>query len=135
MRYELRTTFTMPSGDALVPGEVGRADRLLRQLYEVLPAETAISAGPAPPEWFGNRYVEEDVVLQVTSQYRTVFGLTADRYRIDAAVSELLSEVPDRVSGELRDWVEDVTFEVWRVYGRAELEDPADPTKKLSHPC
>jgi hypothetical protein len=134
MRYELRTTFTMPSGDALNPGDIGRADRLLRQLYEVLPAKAMMGAGVAPVQWFGNRYVEEDVVLQVTTRYRTVFGLTADRYRIDDAVTDLLA-VPDRMSGQPRDWVEPLKFEVWRVYGHAELEDPADPTKKLSHPC
>ena len=28
-----------------------------------------------------------------------------------------------------------VAYEVLRVYGDAELVDPANPTKKLSHPC
>jgi hypothetical protein len=133
MRYELRTTFTMDNGDSLEPGDIGRADRLLRQLYEFLPAHAVMGAGVAPPRWFGNRYVEPDVVLQVATRYRTVFGLTADRYRIEAAIDTLLA-VPDRVSGKPRDWVT-CDAEVWRVYGRAELEDPADPTKKLSHPC
>jgi hypothetical protein len=134
MQYELRTTFRMPNGDALVPGEIGRADRLLRQLYGDLPVEARMGDGVTPLQWSGNRYVEPDVVLEVASRYRTVFGLTADRFRIEKAVGELLSG-PDRVTGKPREFVEAVEYRVLRLYGHAELEDPANPTKKLSHPC
>jgi hypothetical protein len=133
MQYELRTTFTMDNGDALVPGEIGRADRLLRQLYEDLPVRARMGDGVAPLRWSGNRYVEPNIVLEVATRYRTVFGLTADRFRIEKAVGKILAQ-PDRVSRTPRNFV-DVEYRVLRVYGHAELEDPANPTKKLSHPC
>ena len=82
MQYELRTTFRMDNGDALVPGEIGRADRLLRQLYEDLPVKARMGDGVTPLQWSGNRYVELNIVLEVATRYRTVFGLTADRFRI-----------------------------------------------------
>ena len=135
MRYELRTTFTFASGDPLIPGDIGRADRFLRELYQDLPKRAQMGDGVAPPRWFGNRYVESNVVLEVATRYRTVFGLTADRYRIDDAVRTILSG-PDWATGHSRGpWAVAPTFAVLRVYGHAELEDPADPTKKLSHPC
>jgi len=134
MEYELRTTFTMANGDALVPGEIGRADRLLRQLCQDLPVEARMGDGPTRLQWSGNRYVEPTIVLEVATRYRTVFGLTADRFRIEKAVAEILSG-QDRVSGHPRDFVEPVQYRVLRVYGHAELEEPANPTKKLSHPC
>ena len=61
MHYELRTTFTMDNGDPLVPGDAGRADRLLRQLLRV-PADRGDAWGRAwqPPQWFGNRYTEPE---------------------------------------------------------------------------
>lgn len=134
MQYELRTTFTMNNGDPLVPGQIGRADRLLRQLYEDLPVEARMGDGVTPLQWSGNRYVEPTIVLEVATRYRTVFGLTADRFRIEKAVAEILSG-QDRVSRTRRDFVEPVSYRVLRVYGHAELEEPANPTKKLSHPC
>ncbi|MDQ1600844.1 MAG: hypothetical protein QOD68_2318 [Actinomycetota bacterium] len=134
MQYELRTTFKMPNGDALVPGEIGRADRLLRQLYGDLPVEARMGDGVTPLQWSGNRYVEPKIVLEVATRYRTVFGLTADRFRIENAVATILSG-HDRVSGKPRDFVEPVEYRVLRLYGLAELEEPANPTKKLSHPC
>lgn len=134
MQYELRTTFTMNNGDPLVPGQIGRADRLLRQLYEDLPVEARMGDGVKPLQWSGNRYVEPTIVLEVATRYRTVFGLTADRFRIEKAVGEILAG-QDRVSRTRRDFVEPVSYRVLRVYGHAELEEPANPTKKLSHPC
>jgi hypothetical protein len=134
MQYELRTTFTMANGDALVPGEIGRADRLLRQLCQDLPVEARMGDGATPLQWSGNRYVEPNIVLEVATRYRTVFGLTADRFRIENAVDTILSG-SDRVTGKSRGFVESVGFRVLRVYGSAELEEPANPTKKLSHPC
>lgn len=134
MQYELRTTFKMDNGDALVPGEIGRADRLLRQLYEDLPVKARMGDGVSPLQWSGNRYVERNIVLEVATRYRTVFGLTADRFRIEKAVAQILSG-QDRVSGQPRDFVEPIQYRVLRVYGHAELEEPANPTKKLSHPC
>ncbi len=134
MQYELRTTFRMDNGDALVPGEIGRADRLLRQLCQDLPVEARMGDGATPLQWSGNRYVEPNIVLEVATRYRTVFGLTADRFRIERAVEEILSE-QDRASGKPWDFVESVEYRVLRVYGSAELEEPATPTKKLSHPC
>jgi hypothetical protein len=135
MQYELRTRFTMDSGDPLEPGQVGRADRLLRQLYDYLPSHAAMGGARVGPHWFGNRYVVPDeVVFIVTTHYRTVFALTADRFRIEDALPALLAG-PDWATGVSRSWAVGVDFEVLRAYTRAELEDPADPTKKLSHPC
>ena len=134
MQYELRTTFTMDNGNALVPGEIGRADRLLRQLCQDLPVKARMGDGRTPLQWSGNRYVEPNIVLEVATRYRTVFGLTADRFRIEKAVEEILSE-QDRASGKPRNFVESVEYRVLRVYGQAELEEPDNPTKKLSHPC
>ena len=134
MQYELRTTFTMNNGNPLVLGQIGRADRLLRQLYEDLPVEARMGDGVTPLQWSGNRYVEPTIVLEVATRYRTVFGLTADRFRIEKAVAEILAG-QDRVSLASRDFVEPVSYRVLRVYGHAELEEPANPTKKLSHPC
>jgi hypothetical protein len=123
----------MENGDALVPGEIGRADRLLRQLFEDLPVQAGMGDGVAPLQWSGNRYVESNIVLEVATRYRTVFSLTADRFRIEEAVGKILAQ-PDRVSRTPRNFV-DVGYRVLRVYGHAELEEPANPTKKLSHPC
>ena len=135
MQYELRTTFTMPTGNPLEPDEVGRADRLLRQLYEYLPAHAVMSGARVGPRWFGNRYVVPDeVVFIVTTRYRTVFALTADRFRIMDALPALMAG-PDWVTGVPRSWAVNVGFDVLRAYSHAELEDPADLTKKLSHPC
>ena len=134
MQYELRTTFTMNNGNPLVPGEIGRADRLLRQLYEDLPVDARMGDGVTPLQWSGNRYVEPTIVLEVATRYRTVFGLTADRFRIEKAVAEILAG-QDRLSRTRRDFVDPVSYRVLRVYGHAELEEPANPTKKLSHPC
>jgi hypothetical protein len=135
MQYELRTRFTMPSGDPLEPDEVGRADRLLRQLYGYLPAHAVMGGTLAGPHWFGNRYVVPDeVVFIVTTRYRTVFAVTADRFRIENALPALMAG-PDWVTGVPRRWAVAVDFEVLRAYDRAELDNPADPTKKLSHPC
>jgi hypothetical protein len=135
MQYEMRTTFTMPTGNPVAPGEVGRADRLLRQLYEYLPAHAALGDAGVAPHWFGNRYVVPDkVIFIVTSRYGTVFSLTADRFRIENALPALMAG-PDWVTGVPRSWVVTVNFDVLRAYSHAELEDPADATKKLSHPC
>lgn len=136
MQYEMRTIFTMPTGNPVTPGEVGRADRLLRQLYEYLPAH-AVMGGTARlgPHWFGNRYVVPDkVVFIAATRYQTVFAATADRFRIENALPALMSG-PDWVTGVPRSFAVTVDFDVLRAYSHAELEDPADPTKKLSHPC
>jgi hypothetical protein len=135
MQYELRTTFTMPSGDPLEPGAVGRADRLLRQLYGYLPAHAVMGGARVEPRWFGNRYVVPDEVLFiVTTRYPTVFALTADRFRIENALPAVMAG-PDWATGLSRSWAVAVDFDVLRAYTRAELENPVDPTKKLSHPC
>lgn len=125
MRYELRTTLSMPGGSPLVLEEIRRADRLLRELFESLPTEATLGADVATPAWYGNRYNEPDIVLQIATRYRNVFGLTADRFRIEDALKPVL---------DTRDWLK-VRYDVLRVYGDAELVDPADPSKKASHPC
>lgn len=125
MRYELRTTLSMPGGSPLVLEEIRRADRLLRELFESLPTEATLGADVATPAWYGNRYNEPDIVLQIATRYRNVFGLTADRFRIEDALKPVLDS---------RDWLK-VRYDVLRVYGDAELVDPADPSKKASHPC
>ncbi len=125
MRYELRTTLSMPGGSPLVLEEIRRADRLLRELFEGLPTEATLGADVATPAWYGNRYNEPDIVLQIATRYRNVFGLTADRFRIEDALKPVL---------DTRDWLK-VRYDVLRVYGDAELVDPADPSKKASHPC
>ena len=74
----------------------------------------------------GNRYNEPDIELQIATRYRNVFGLTADRFRIEDALEPVLATRSD--------WLT-VKYDVRRVYGDAELVDPADPSKKASHPC
>lgn len=125
MRYELRTRFTLPSGSPLNPGEIGRADRLLRWLYETLPTKATVGGDVALPRWLGNRYTETDIVFELVTQYRDVFALTADRLRIVEAMIERPPALQEP----------GVSFEVMRQYGDPELVDLADPSKKLSHPC
>ena len=42
MRYELRTTFTLPSGPSAHPDSIGRRDRVLHWLYEFLPTQATM---------------------------------------------------------------------------------------------
>jgi hypothetical protein len=126
MRYELRTTLLLRSGSPLVLEEIRRADRLLRTLYESLPTEATLGADVATPAWYGNRYNEPDIELQIATRYRNVFGLTADRFRIEDALEPVLATSSN--------WLK-VKYDVLRVYGDAELVDPVDPSKKASHPC
>ena len=126
MRFELRTTLSMPGGSPLVLEEIRRADRLLRELFESLPTKATLGADVARAAWYGNRYNEPNIVLQIATRYRNVFGLTADRFRIEDALEPVLAT--------RRDWLS-VNYDVLRVYGDAELVDPADPSKKASHPC
>jgi hypothetical protein len=128
MRYELRTTFTLPNGLPTAPNDIGRGDRVLHWLYEYLPTQATMGCDLAPPRWSGNRYTEPDVILHVVTQYRDVFALTEDRLRLENA----LSGTPPAV---VRSPMPAFTFEVSRVYGDAELVDAPDPTKKISHPC
>jgi hypothetical protein len=126
MLYELRTTFTMKSGSPVILAEVRRADRLLRELYEGLPKQATMGADVGRPSWYGNRYNEPKILLEVATRYRNVFGLTADRFRIENALKPVLAARSTWLS---------VVYAVLRVYGDAELVDPADPSKKASHPC
>ena len=80
------------------------------------------------PEWVGNRYTETDVELQLLTRYRDVFAVAADKLRIDAAMKGRLPVGISTVKPN-------VSFEVFRIYGAAELVDASDPSKKLSHPC
>ena len=105
---------------------VRRADRLLRELFETLPTQATLGSDVATPAWYGNRYNEPDIVLQIATRYRNVFGLTADRFRIEDALEPFLTSRSD--------WLT-VGYDVLRVYGDAELVDPVDPSKKASHPC
>ena len=128
MLYQLRTTFTLPSGDPTKEDDAGRADRVLRWLYEYLPTKATLGSGVALPEWVGNRYTEPDVELQLLTRYRDVFAVAADRLRIDAAMKPRLPVGISTVKPS-------ISFEVFRIYGAAELVDASDPSKKLSHPC
>ena len=86
MRYELRTTFTMANGDPLVPGEIRSRGPVAATAVRGTADSRPGWAGVAPPQWSGNRYVEPNIVLEVATRYRTVFGLTADRFRIEKRV-------------------------------------------------
>jgi hypothetical protein len=128
MRYQLRTTFTLASGDPAVPDELGRADRVLRWLYEYLPTKATLGSGVALPEWVGNRYTETQVEIQLVTQYLDVFAVAADKLRIQEA---LAAPLPPKISTV----APGVAFTVFRVYADAELVDASDPSKKISHPC
>jgi hypothetical protein len=128
MLYQLRTTFTLPSGDPTKEDDAGRADRVLRWLYEYLPTKATLGSGVALPEWVGNRYTENNVELQLLTRYRDVFAMAADKLRIDDALTDPMPVGISTVKP-------DIWFKVFRIYGAAELVDASDPSKKLSHPC
>jgi hypothetical protein len=88
MLYQLRTTFTLPSGDPTKEDDAGRADRVLRWLYEYLPTKATLGSGVALPEWVGNRYTENNVELQLLTRYRDVFAVAADKLRIEDALTD-----------------------------------------------
>lgn len=132
MQYQLRTTFQFRAGSPIVPEEIGRADSLLRWLYETLPVRANLGADVAIPQWLGNRYTEPVVVFELITHYRDVFALTADQLRISKAMADMKKRF-DWLTTPEADF--GTGFVVRRVYGDAELVDVADPTKKLSHPC
>jgi hypothetical protein len=130
MRYELRTTFTVDfSGEVSGSGgAIDNSDRLLRWLYEYLPTKATLGSDLVVPRWVGSRYNDDPTTLQVITWYRDVFAATADRLRIVDAVDE----APDAVRTAVRD---PLRFEVFRVFGEAELVDWADPTKpRITYP-
>jgi hypothetical protein len=128
MLYQLRTTFTLPSGDPTKEDDAGRADRVLRWLYEYLPTKATLGSGVALPEWVGNRYTENNVELQLLTRYRDVFAVAADKLRIEDALTDPMPVGISTVKPG-------ISFKVFRIYGAAELVDTSDPSKKLSHPC
>jgi hypothetical protein len=130
MRYEMRTTWQLPTAEPTDEDGMGHADRLLQWLYETLPTKATLGGDLATPRWLGNRSTEPEVIFQLVTQYRDVFGATADRLRIESALERL----PRRLTGSMPEPLQ-VSFEVMRVYGDAELVDLADPSKKASHPC
>jgi hypothetical protein len=130
MRYELRTTFTVGFSEAVSGsgGAIDNPDRLLRWLYEYLPTKATLGSDLVLPRWVGSRYNDDPTMLQVITWYRDVFAATADRLRIVDAVAEAPDAVRAAVGDSLR-------FEVFRVFGEAELVDWADPTKpKITWP-
>jgi hypothetical protein len=130
MLYAMRTTLGFASSQPEVAGGVGRADRILRWLYEELPARATLGVDVALPQWQGNRYTEQQVVFDLVTYYRDAFAATADRLRIAAALAAMppqLQPDPDRKLAP--------SFEIRRVYEEAELLNVGDPTKKTSHPC
>jgi hypothetical protein len=126
MRYELRTTFRLANRDVLPPGAIGDADRLLRWLYEYLPTQATMGCDVARPQWLGNRYAEPGVEFQLVTRYRNVFEATADRLRIEDAMSSPPSN-PRIPEAELE-------FDLLVVYGEDELVWAGDPVKKITHP-
>jgi hypothetical protein len=130
MRYEMRTTWRLEPAQPTDVDGMGHADRLLQWLYETLPTKATLGGYLATPRWLGNRATEPKVEFQLVTQYRDVFGATADRLRIESALQPLLREMNEAELDALS-----VCFEVMRVYGDAELVDSPDPTKKISHPC
>jgi hypothetical protein len=130
MRYELRTTFTVDFSEEVSRsgGAIDNSDRLLRWLYEYLPTKATLGSDLVLPRWVGSRYNDHPTTLQVITWYRDVFAATADRLRIVAA----FAEAPDAVRTAIG---ESMGFEVFRVFGDAELVDWADPTKpKITWP-
>ena len=75
MRYEMRTTWELPTAEPTVEEGMGHADRLLQWLYETLPTKATLGGDLAQPRWLGNRATEPDIVVfQLVTQYRDVFG-------------------------------------------------------------
>jgi hypothetical protein len=127
MRYELRTTFTINTGALVVRSAVDTTDKLLRWLYEFLPVTAALRSDLGRPTWSATRYNDPIVRLVMVTWYRNVFAATADRLRIDAAVTDLPSAVRAAIGTP--------GFDVLRVLGDAELVDWSDPTKiRITYP-
>jgi hypothetical protein len=130
MRYELRTTFEVHFTGAVSSsgGAIDNSDRLLRWLYEYLPTKATLGSDLVLPRWVGSRYNDDPTTFQVITWYRDVFAATADRLRIVAAFAEAPEAVQMAIGDTLR-------FQVFRVFGEAELVDWADPTKpKITWP-
>ena len=89
--------------------------------------------GVTPLQWSGNRYVEPTIVLEVAARYRTVFGLTADRFRIEKAVGKILSG-QDRVSGQPRNSVDAVEYRVLRVLRPSGTGGAGEPDQEAQSP-
>jgi hypothetical protein len=127
MRYELRTTFPITTGALVVRSPVDTTDKLLRWLYEFLPVRAALRSDLGRPTWSATRYQDLNVRLVMVTWYRNVFAATADRLRIDAAVTALPPVVKAAIGTP--------EFEVLRVLGDAELVDWSDPTKiRITYP-
>lgn len=126
MRYELRTTFRPETAEVLSPDAIGDADRLLRWLYEYLPTRATMGCDVARPQWLGNRYSEPEVEFQLVTRYRNAFEATADRLRIEDAMSSRPPNphIPKAEFG----------FDLLVLYGEDELVWAADPIKKITHP-
>jgi hypothetical protein len=130
MRYELRTTFDVhfTGGVSSSGGAIDNSDRLLRWLYEYLPTKATLGSDLVLPRWVGSRYNDDPTTFQVITWYRDVFAATADRLRIVAGFDEAPVAVKTAIGDSLR-------FEVFRVFGDADLVDWADPTKpKITFP-
>ena len=108
------------------PADIGRADDVFQWLTTALPVGATLGDGVAPYRWLGNRNtVPVDVVYELASYYRDVFGVTADRVRI--------WDVWYTRPSAYRDIGEDLTFDLLRVYDESDLTGVGG-TKKLSHP-
>ena len=124
MLYELRSRFSLQYETN--PADIGRADHVFQWLSTALPIGATLGAGVAPYRWLGNRYtVPDEVVYELASYYRDVFGLTADRLRI--------RQVWDGRPVAYKGIDEELNFDVLRVYDEADLTGVGG-TKKLSHP-
>jgi hypothetical protein len=127
MRYEMRTTFTLEQDDLRLPDRAGRADRVLRWLYEYLPTVADMGTGPSRGRWVGDRYNEADVTFHLLTEYPDVYAATADRLRIDQALAVMppvaISTAPIAVS-----------FDLLQLFEDQELGDPASPTKTITRP-
>lgn len=124
MLYELRSRFSLQYETN--PADIGRADDVFQWLTTALPVGATLGDGVAPYRWLGNRNtVPVDVVYELASYYRDVFGVTADRVRI--------WDVWYRRPSVYRDIGEDLTFDLLRVYDESDLTGVGG-TKKLSHP-
>ena len=80
MRYELRTTFTMDHWRPADPGDIGRARPVPAQLNRVACRRAQMGCRRCTPATgSASATSSRTSSFEVATEYRTVFGLTADR--------------------------------------------------------